>query len=247
MHIGILQTGRVNERLVGDWGEYPPMVAAMFAPVAPDFTFSTWAAVDGDIPDDPTLCDGWVLPGSRHGVYDPLPWIAPLKGFIRDIRAAGRPMVGICFGHQIIAAALGGAAEKVDHGWGVGRHRYAVAARPSWMADAGDELALYCSHQDQVTAIPDNATTLAGNAHCPHAMIAFGDPEHPAAVTVQAHPEYPRGYADGLYEVLRWKGNIAAEQAASAIASTATPVEGQTVAGWFATYLRRSAEASRAA
>ncbi|MEM9784170.1 MAG: type 1 glutamine amidotransferase, partial [Pseudomonadota bacterium] len=97
MKIGILQTGKVNEALVGRWGEYPEMVAAMLSAEAPEFTYATWAVLDGEMPDNPTACDAWIVPGSRHGVYDPLPWIAPLKAFLRASRQAGRPILGICF------------------------------------------------------------------------------------------------------------------------------------------------------
>ncbi|MEM9782856.1 MAG: type 1 glutamine amidotransferase, partial [Pseudomonadota bacterium] len=142
----------------------------------------------------------------------------------------------------------GGRAKKVSKGWGTGRHEYDLQATPSWMAGADAPLALYCSHQDQVTALPSDATLIAGNDHCPHAVVAWGsDPDRPEAISVQAHPEYPRGYADGLFEVLRDKGSITAQQASDAVSSTAAGADGRRVAAWFVTYLRRHAAASAAA
>ncbi|MFQ5565497.1 MAG: type 1 glutamine amidotransferase, partial [Paracoccaceae bacterium] len=103
MLIGILQTGDVPKALAPRYGEYAPMFEAWLGRAGPELAFRAYAAHDGTLPADSAECDAWLITGSRHGVYDDLPWIAPLKAFLRDARAAGRPIIGICFGHQILA------------------------------------------------------------------------------------------------------------------------------------------------
>ena len=120
MRLGILQTGKVNEALVGRFGEYPDMFARLYRAADPTVEPRSYAVVDGQLPGTPAECDAWLITGSRHGVYDGLPWIEPLKAFLRRARADGVPIIGVCFGHQIMAEAFGGRAEKSSKGWGVG-------------------------------------------------------------------------------------------------------------------------------
>jgi GMP synthase-like glutamine amidotransferase len=158
MLIGILETGRVNETLIPRYGEYAPMFEAWLRRADPGFAYRAYATLDGEIPASPAECDAWLVTGSKHGVYDDLPWIDPLKAFLRASRAAGQPIIGVCFGHQILAEALGGQAMKSAKGWGAGAHEYDVVRRPAWMAGAPDSFAIHAMHQDQVTAIPEDAT-----------------------------------------------------------------------------------------
>src|SRR5690606_26514473 len=98
---------------------YPAMFSAQLGPLLPSATFETISVVHGETLPAPESRDAWLLTGSRHGVYDDLPWIAPLKDFIRVAAAKRRPMVGVCFGHQIIAEAMGGRVRKAEIGWRV--------------------------------------------------------------------------------------------------------------------------------
>ena len=246
MRIGILVTGRVHEDLAPRHGDYAAMFEDLIGAAAPDFTFRTWYVVEGEMPEDVDACDGWLITGSKHGVYDDLPWIAPLRDFLARARAAGRPIVGICFGHQILAEALGGAAAKSERGWGVGLRRYRVLRRPSWMADAPDEIAVHAMHQDQATAVPDDAVVLAENDHTPYAMLAYGDPERPDAISIQPHPEFSEPYARDLLE-MRSGVSYPRETAEKALASLGGPGDNERVARWFVAYFRRAAAAERAA
>lgn len=130
------------------------------------------------------------MSGSKHGVYEDHEWIPPLKAFIRAAAKMKRPMVGVCFGHQIMAEALGGRAVKSEKGWGLGPHGYDVIARPSWMSTAPDRLNIAAVHQDQVTELAPDATRLATSAFCENAALAYGDPERPYAISIQPHPEF---------------------------------------------------------
>ncbi|MCH8168149.1 MAG: type 1 glutamine amidotransferase [Proteobacteria bacterium] len=237
MLIGILQTGDVPEALAPRHGEYAPMFEAWLGPAGPGLAFRAYGAHHGALPAGPADCDAWLITGSKHGVYDDLPWIAPLKAFLRDARAAGRPIVGVCFGHQILAEALGGRAEKSAKGWGAGVHDYQVVRRTNWMNGGPDSFAIHTMHQDQVTAIPEDATVLAASPFCEFAMLAYGDPEAPDAISIQPHPEFGADYARELVE-MRTGVTIPADRGAAALASFGRPVNRQDFARWCVDYLR---------
>ncbi|MFN3146845.1 MAG: type 1 glutamine amidotransferase [Paracoccaceae bacterium] len=177
MRIGILQCGHTPDLVAERHGAYAAMFDTLFAGEGLDFR--VWNVVDMDFPDGPDAAEGWLVTGSRHGVYDDLPFIAPLEQLVRDIHAADKPMVGICFGHQIIAQALGGHVEKFAGGWSVGHRTY------HW--DGLGDIALNAWHQDQVITPPPGARTIAGNDFTRHAALLYGD----SILTVQPHPEFP--------------------------------------------------------
>ncbi|PWR04225.1 glutamine amidotransferase [Meridianimarinicoccus roseus] len=184
MHIGILECGPTPVEIAERHGTYPQLFARLLD--APGRTFASWCVHGMEFPPGGSAdADAWLLTGSRHGCYDPLPFIAPLEAFIRAARAAGRPMAGICFGHQVMAQALGGRVEKSKRGWGFGRQVYD-------MGDAG-EMAVTAIHQDQVVRAPQGAEVIARNAFCPIAGLRYGN----WGLSVQPHPEFgPRISAD---------------------------------------------------
>ncbi|WP_349361126.1 type 1 glutamine amidotransferase [Stappia sp.] len=175
MHIGILQTGRAPEELRAEHGDYDAMFRRLLDGFG--FTFTTWAVLDGELPDDITAADGHLITGSRHGVYEDHPWIPGLEDFLRRAYAARVPLVGICFGHQILAQALGGHVEKFQGGWSVGPETY--------KSDDGART-LIAWHQDQVIRPPEGAETIASTPFCRHAALRYGD----TALSFQPHPEF---------------------------------------------------------
>ncbi|MEL6640833.1 MAG: type 1 glutamine amidotransferase, partial [Pseudomonadota bacterium] len=183
MHIGILKTGHPPDELRADYGDYGDVFATMLS--GQGFTFTGYNVVDMEFPASATACDGWLITGSRHGAYEDHAFIPPLEDLIRKAYAADVPMVGVCFGHQIIAQALGGKVEKFDGGWAVGRQTYV------WN---GQEVSLNAWHQDQVTVAPEAAKVCASDDFCANAALIYGQ----KAFTVQAHPEYDSGFMAGL-------------------------------------------------
>ena len=246
MRIGILETGEVHPDLKGKHGDYPAMFERMLGAVDPDLEFAVVRVVAGEMPAAPGQADAWLVTGSRHGVYDGLPWIEPLKAFLRDCVAARVPVVGICFGHQLLAEALGGRAVKSERGWGLGVQDYELVARPDWMAGLPDRFAVGAVHQDQVVALPPGATVLARSAHCAYAALAYGDPEDPDAVTLQPHPEFETPFLDALI-ALRAGTVFPADAAETARASLARPVANAAWAQLIVDYLRRARKTRAAA
>lgn len=178
MLIGILQTGHAPDALRPTHGDYPDLFERLLR--GRGLTFRTFAVVDGELPRGPHEAEGWLITGSRHGAYEEHPWIPPLEALIRDIQAAGLPLVGICFGHQLVAQALGGKVERHPGGWSVGRAEY------DW---DGETVALNAWHQDQVTQAPAGAEVVATSPFCENAALVYGG-DRPWAFTVQAHPEF---------------------------------------------------------
>ncbi len=223
MKIGILETGEVHPDLKDRHGDYPAMFRALLGAADPGLEFATVSVVGGEMPAGPHQADAWLVTGSRHGVYDGLPWIGPLKAFLRACVAAHVPVVGICFGHQILAEALGGKVVKSGRGWGLGVQEYELVARPAWLSGLPEHFSANALHQDQVVALPPGATVLATSPHCEYAAIAYGDPEAPDALTLQPHPDFGPAFMDELL-ALRAGTAFPLEDAAEARASLVRPV-----------------------
>jgi GMP synthase-like glutamine amidotransferase len=196
MKAAILQCDWVMDGLRQHFGEYPAMIERMFHEVDPSIEFDTFDCQAGEYPGDLDAYDFFVTTGSRAGVYEDLPWIAPLIEFVRRLDREQRKLIGICFGHQIIAEALGGSATKSDKGWGIGIAENQITVEPDWLSPDSDTLNLLVSHQDQVVALTDQARVIARSDFCPNFMVQWS--EH--IVSVQGHPEWQPDYSRALIE-----------------------------------------------
>lgn len=235
MRVAIIETGRAPGRLSEDYPLYPEMFAQLLGEADAGLSFETVKLVDGEVLPDPAACEAVVITGSPAGVYDQTPWMDPLRDFVRGAFRVKTPMVGVCFGHQIIADAMGGDVRKSDKGWGVGRHTYEVLEHRAWMAGAGARVSLAVSHQDQVITPPAGAVTLARSAHTDHAVLVYEDAP---VMSVQGHPEFGDDFVAALYAARR--GRLSDEQVDGAIASLAQGHDNALVGKWMAKFLRGS-------
>jgi GMP synthase-like glutamine amidotransferase len=189
--IAVLETGRPPAALQPAHGDYPSMFADL---LGDGFDTQPFDVQAGDLPET-TAFDGAIITGSAAGVYEGHAWIRPLLDWIRDARGRTR-LVGVCFGHQAMAQALGGRVEKSERGWGVGLHRYRVVESQPWMTPPLPEIALSASHQDQVVMKPEDARVILASDFTPYAGLAWADD----AISFQPHPEFSRVFTGALVE-----------------------------------------------
>jgi GMP synthase-like glutamine amidotransferase len=225
MKIAILETGRPPAPLAEKFGDYPVMFADM---LGPKFEIERFDVAAGELPDDPAAHAAYLITGSPAGVYDPLPWIEPLMEFIRIAKHS--KMVGVCFGHQVMAEALGGRVEKSDKGWGAGLHQYSIVRSEPWM-DGETIVAAPASHQDQVVVQPPNTEVTIESAFTPYAGLAW---TNRPAISFQFHPEFSPAFAKALIE----KRYDIVPDPDAAIASLDAPNDSARVAGWIRRFLQ---------
>jgi GMP synthase-like glutamine amidotransferase len=218
---------------VSTYGEYPDMFTRLLSAEDDALTFTTWNVEVGELPYSVEAADGFLITGSKSSVYDDKAWIRALEDFVRECHAARRKVIGICFGHQLVAQALGGVVAKSPKGWGVGVHCYTVDREGFDLAD-GEQFCLLASHQDQVMTMPPGATQIASNDHCEFAGMTLG--QH--MLTFQGHPEFIPAYSR---EIMTFRRDmIGAEPVAEGIASLEEREhEGSRIARWMLAFLRR--------
>lgn len=225
--IAILKTGAPPPTLAEAHGDYP----AMFTTLLGDgFETTTFDVQQGEWP-DPVAFDGAIITGSAAGVYEDDVWIGALLNWIRSAQGQTR-MVGVCFGHQAMAQALGGRVEKSERGWGVGLHRYQVLETDDWMSPSAATVAIPVSHQDQVVAVPDHARVTLRSDFTPFAGLAWGDD----AISFQGHPEFTPAYASDLTAGRR--GRIASDLVDQALDTLSGNNDRAVVTDWIRGFLR---------
>ncbi|MFN7050923.1 MAG: type 1 glutamine amidotransferase [Gemmobacter sp.] len=228
MLIGILQTGQAPDALAAQSGDYPDMFRRLLAEQG--LSFRTYRVLDLEFPASVSECDGWLITGSRFGAYEDHAFIPPLEDFIRQAFAQAVPMVGICFGHQIIAQALGGKVEKFAGGWSVGPTEYDFG---------GQALRLNAWHQDQVVERPAMAQVAGRSAFCENAALVYDD----RIFTVQAHPEFRSEFVDGLMKT-RGKGVVPDRLMEEAGARLDQPIDDQILARRIADFFKAPRKAA---
>ncbi len=193
MLIGLLICDHARKELNHPDGSYPEM----FRKLLPGLEFRDYYVCDGVFPGSAQDCDGWLITGSRLSVYEEIAWIDRLKQFTREIAASGRPGIGVCFGHQIIGAALGGLVKKAETGWCIGVHDCDVLVEEPWMNPILPKAGLLMMCQDQVITLPPDTTVIASSEYIPHAMIRVGD----NMLGIQGHPEFSVDFEEKLIGV----------------------------------------------
>jgi GMP synthase-like glutamine amidotransferase len=228
MKIGILATGAPPPDLAPRFGLYGDMFARL---LGPGFTTRVYDVSGGELPAAAEAHPAFLITGSAAGVYEPLPWIESLLGFLSEAKGRTR-LVGICFGHQAMAEALGGRVEKSERGWGIGLQDYELWDRAPWMGKAPpDRIAVPVSHQDQVVVPPPGARVLAGNAFTPFGLLEWQEGD---AISMQFHPEFGADYAGALIEHRRAR----LPDPDAAIASLLRPNDRALAAEWIRAFLR---------
>lgn len=238
MRVGLLLCDRLDRDVVAAvGGDYTELFPRRFAPLG--LELSVFDLTAGELPDDAALdeLDGWMISGSRRSVYEEEGWIRSLEGLTVELVRARRPVAGICFGHQMVARALGGEVAPAEVGWGVGGRRFDVVERAPWMDD-GPDFTLLMSHQDQVTRLPEQAQLLATSDYCPVGAYRIDD----RVFCVQGHPEWVPDLSRELMG--RRRDRIGPDRVDAALATLGGPLDQDRVAGWIAGFFERAAALS---
>jgi GMP synthase-like glutamine amidotransferase len=232
LKIGILECGTPREILAARHGTYADWFERMLRKNAEmPIRFSRYAVYKNEFPALASDCQCWIITGSSSSVLDETDWMTKLKDFIQHV-ALQQKVIGVCFGHQLIAETYGGKVEPSPHGWGVGVHRYEVAKRSLAEVPTTPALSLIASHQDWVARAPDQAVVLGGNSFCPIGMMRLGE----NILTIQLHPEMTPEFSNELYasraEILGQK------QVKAAIQSLQQPIDDAQMGHWFRNFAK---------
>lgn len=225
MKLGLLQCDHTLESVRSIAGDYDEMFARWLA--------AQWRVYDlpqGERPSNLDECDAYITTGSKMSVYDDEPWIHGFAALTREIHAAGKPFLGVCFGHQMMGHALGGRVAKSPNGWGIGVHTFSVTQPEPWMEPPAASVNLLMSCQDQVLELPPDAVVLGGNAHCPVGIFRVG-----RMLGIQGHPEFTPDYARALLELRRER--IGAERVDRALTTLSMPLDAALLARWAGRFL----------
>jgi GMP synthase-like glutamine amidotransferase len=234
MKLTLIETGQAPLAIRDRFPDYPAMFARMFEQADPAIRCETVSLVKGEKLPAPSGLEAVLYTGSPAGVYEDHPWMAPLMSFIRAAGQARIPQVGICFGHQAMAEALGGKVAKSDKGWGVGRHTYKLLSAPGWKGEKPSTLSIAVSHQDQVIIIPPGAEIIACSDFTEFAALHYPEIR---GLSFQCHPEFAPDFAAALY-LARRGTSLPDETADLAVASLRERCDRRFLADWIVSFLR---------
>ena len=197
MKIALLLCDHVRPELQVEHQDYPDMFIKLFKAVEPNIKVETFAVVDSIFPNTLHGFDAWLVSGSRHSTLDDLPWIHQLSELILNLVSQKQKIIGVCFGHQLIAQTLGGKVEESNKGRGIGMSTNQIYHKPNWLTADANSFNLIVSHKDQVTLTPESAELIAGSDFCKNYLLQYGN----LIFTIQGHPEFSKSYIKALMEI----------------------------------------------
>ena len=232
MKLGILKTDALKPHFVEQFGEYPDMFARRIHAIADTIELVTYDVQQGIYPKNLDEVDAYLITGSKASVYDQEPWLDVLKIFVQRLHIAEKKLIGICFGHQLVAEVLGGKTGKAPQGWCVGVHQASFTAKARELGIEQNSFNLVSSHQDQVLQLAEGAEVIASTATCPNYMTVLG--KH--IITVQGHPEFDTEFARQLLVMRR---EIFGEELyGKAVDSLQTKADNLQVIRWLLDFIR---------
>jgi GMP synthase-like glutamine amidotransferase len=200
MKLCILENDDLDPAIAPTYSGYGAMFERLFrAAGATDWQFDIFNTPRGEYPESFDSYDAVLLTGSKADSFAQDAWILELRRRVTKLLEQKKKLLGICFGHQLIALCLGAKVGRAPQGWGVGRMSYDWHAADLPLAPEDKKMSLLVSHQDQVLELPENAVLLASNAHCPVAGYALGE----EVFCVQGHPEFEAAYSAFLLDKRR--------------------------------------------
>ncbi|QGN38059.1 glutamine amidotransferase [Klebsiella oxytoca] len=182
----IVQTGTPPDEIASDHGDLPVWFGDLLAPWRKKISVArVFAGEPLPAPDNDTVA---VITGSWDMVTERLPWSEMTAAWIREAMAIEMPLFGVCYGHQLMAHALGGEVDYHPAGREVGSKSIALSAdglTDSLLAGHSAPFSAHLTHMQTVTRLPQGATVLGASQHDSHQIVRYG--AH--AVSTQFHPE----------------------------------------------------------
>ncbi len=203
----------------------------MFTVTYPNFELEVFAVCDGVFPESVDACEAYICTGSHRSVYEEEDWIFRLKDFVREIYVHQKKYIGHCFGHQLLAEALGGKVQKAEVGWCVGVHTFEIVQREAWMLPFQQSFNVLMLCQDQVQELPPDSVVLASGKDAPIGMFRVG--EH--MLGIQGHPEFTKVYERAVMEDRVEK--IGALKVKKAVKSLTLPLDRDLMVEWIEQFL----------
>lgn len=199
MKICILDNDRLDEALIPIYGSYGAMLEKVLrAAGATDWEIEHFRTPIGEYPASFAEYDAVLLTGSKADSFSDDPWIVELRRRVTELLSTDIKLLGVCFGHQLIALCMGAKVGRAPQGWVTGSNTYQWHADD--LIDSGrDAFVLLASHQDQVLELPEGARLLASSERCPIAAYAKGK----EVLCIQPHPEFVEDYSGYLLKKRR--------------------------------------------
>ncbi len=232
MKLAILKCDDVLTKFESEFGQYSSMIKHMFTEVDSSIEFDIYACQHGEYPEDLDAYDFYVTTGSKATAYEDEPWIERLIEFVRLLDQKKKKLIGICFGHQIIALALHGIVKRSEKGWGIGIAKHRIVSTPSWMSEKRDLLNIIVSHRDQVIDLSPEAVVIAESDFCPNFIVQWND----HFLSIQGHPEWNNGYSRALIE--EHAGIIPKERVEAGLNSLKESTDNQLFTRWIISFVK---------
>ncbi len=235
MKIGLLICGKLPHALERRGMGYSRILQEWITQPRSKHSFRTYRAYAGKLPPKVDACDCYFVSGSAASLVDREPWMVELSHFLLVAAKAQVPVVGLCFGHQVLAQALGGRATRAPKGWEIGLKSWKIVREEGWMRECGKKLTLLCIHEDQVNKLPPRSVRVASNDRCPNGLFRLAN----HAIGMQGHPEFTPEIFEEIVESR--KDIFSKEVRAAALANLDQPTHAKDMARWCVNFVESRA------
>lgn len=235
MKIGILDVDHLSSSIIRKYGCYADAFIRLLSPLQNKLTqadsFQRYSIFNMEFPNSIDECDVYIISGSQYSTYENIPWIKKLEEYIQQLHVQKKKLIGICFGHQIIAQSLGGAVEKNTKGWEIGITTTHLINTQTWMIPERDFFFILVSHKDHVTKLPDNAINFCETKLSPNSGFYINN----HILTFQGHPEFSKDYVKLIIKLQ--SNNLTKEQRQIAKMSLKQSDDQQLIAQWIFNFI----------